>query len=272
MDPIAAMTTLSRSYLFVPGNRADRIAKAHAAGPHAVIVDLEDAVAPPDKAAARSAVSQALSAEHPVFLRVNGPGTPWHDDDLALCQSPGVAGILLPKAEEAGHVRHAASRLRPQAFVLPLIETAAGFANAGALAKAARVQRLVFGTIDFQLDLGINGEEDELLYFRSQLVLESRLAGIQAPVDGVTVALDDAESLRRETMRSKRLGFGGKLCIHPRQVAVVNECFMPSAEEIAWAKRIVEAASGAGGAAVAVDGKMVDKPVILKAQEILAAK
>ncbi|HKU70623.1 MAG TPA: CoA ester lyase [Burkholderiales bacterium] len=266
------MTSISRSYLFVPGNRADRIAKARAAGPHAVIVDLEDAVAPTDKAAARTAVSQALSAEHPVLLRVNGPGTPWHDDDLALCKSPGVAGILLPKTEEADHVRHAASRLGSQAFILPIIETAAGFANAGALAKAARVQRLAFGTIDFQLDLGIDGEEDELLFFRSRLVLESRLAGIQSPVDGVTVALDDPEALRRETLRSKRLGFGAKLCIHPKQVAVVNECFTPTAEEIAWAKRIVEAANKAGGAAVAVDGKMVDKPVILKAQEILAAK
>lgn len=266
------MTSITRSYLFVPGSRADRISKAWAAGPHAVIVDLEDAVAPADKGAARTAVAQALSAERPVFLRVNGPGTPWHDDDLALCKLPGVAGILLPKTEEADHVRHAASRLGAQSLVLPIIETAAGFANAGAVAKAARVQRLAFGTIDFQLDLGIEGEEDELLFFRSKLVLESRLAGIQAPVDGVTVALDDPENLRRETLRSKRLGFGAKLCIHPKQVAVVNECFTPTAEEIAWAKRIVEAANKAGGAAVAVDGKMVDKPVILKAQEILAAK
>lgn len=266
------MTAICRSYLFVPGNRADRIAKARAARPHAVIVDLEDAVAPSDKTAARTAVSQALSAEHPVFLRVNGPGTPWHEEDLALCRLPGVAGIVLPKAEEAGQVRHAASHLRLEAFVLPLIETAAGFANVGALAGAGRVRRLVFGTIDFQLDLGIDGEEDELLYFRSRLVLESRMAGIQAPVDGVTVALDDPEQLRRETLRSKRLGFGGKLCIHPKQVEIVNGCFTPGADEIAWARRIVEAASKAGGAAVAVDGKMVDKPVILKAQEILAAK
>src|SRR5690349_3297717 len=124
------MTSILRSYLFVPGNRADRIAKAHAAGPHAVIVDLEDAVAAPDKGAAAAALSPALSVDRPVSRRVNGPGTRWHDDDLALCRSAGVAGILLRKAEEADHIRHAASHLHANASVLPIIETAVGFANA----------------------------------------------------------------------------------------------------------------------------------------------
>lgn len=264
------MPSMPRSYLFVPGSRADRIAKAQAAGAHAVIVDLEDAVAPSDKIAARNAVSRALSPAHPVLVRVNGPNTPWFEEDLALCRTPGVAGIVLPKTEEVDHVRHAVLHSEPQLFVLPLIETAAGFAKIHVLAAAERVRRLMFGTIDFQLDLGIGGEEDELLYFRSKLVLASRLANIQPPVDGVTVALDDPEQLRRETLRSRRFGFGGKLCIHPKQIGIVNECFAPSAEEMAWARRVMEAASEAGGAAVAVDGKMVDKPVILKAQEILA--
>jgi citrate lyase subunit beta/citryl-CoA lyase len=131
------------------------------------------------------------------------------------------------------------------------------------------VQRLVFGTIDFQVDLGIDGEGDELLFFRSGFVLASRLASIQPPVDGVSVEIGDAERVRDDTLRGKRFGFGGKLCIHPKQVAAVNACFEPTADEVAWAKRILDAAAAAGGAAVAVDGKMVDRPVIMKAEQIL---
>jgi Citrate lyase beta subunit len=121
----------------------------------------------------------------------------------------------------------------------------------------------------FRGSLGISGENEELLYFRSQLVLVSRLAGLQAPVDGVSAALDDPGQIRADTLRGRRLGFGAKLCIHPRQVAHVNECFRPSREEVAWARRVMEAASAAKGAAAAVDGRMVDRPVILKAQELL---
>ena len=153
--------------------------------------------------------------------------------------------------------------------ILPLIESAQGFWNVKALSQAPRGQRLVFGSIDFQLDLGINGDNEELLYFRSQLVLVSRIAGIQSPVDGVSTAIDDHEQLRSDTLRARRLGFGGKLCIHPKQVGQVNEAFRPGQNDVAWARRVLEAASTAQGAAVAVDGKMVDRPVILKAQEIL---
>jgi citrate lyase subunit beta/citryl-CoA lyase len=153
--------------------------------------------------------------------------------------------------------------------VLPLIESAQGFANALEVARAPGVQRLLFGSIDFQLDLGIDGEGDELLHFRSQLVLVSRLAGIEPPVDGVYVAFDDDEGLRRETQRVRKLGFGAKLGIHPRQVKVINEAFSPTADEVAWARRIVQAAADAKGAAVALDGRMVDTPVIAKAEQIL---
>jgi citrate lyase subunit beta/citryl-CoA lyase len=142
--------------------------------------------------------------------------------------------------------------------------------HAHELARGSSIQRLIFGSIDFQVDLGINGEGDELLHFRSQLVLVSRVAGIQPPVDGVTTEIDDAERLRSDTLRGKNIGFGAKLCIHPRQVELVNECFRPSREEVLWATRIVEAAGNANGAAVAVDGKMVDKPVLLRAEAILA--
>jgi citrate lyase subunit beta / citryl-CoA lyase len=262
--------SICRSYLFVPANRIERVAKAHAARPHAVIVDLEDAVPLEDKAGAREAAARALPGTAPVLVRVNAPETEWFEDDLALCRDIGAAGVVIPKAEHPDHLALAASRLPPATALLPLVETARGYADAAALCKAQGVQRLVFGSIDFQLDLGITGEGEELLYFRSGLVLASRLCGVQPPVDGVTVEIDDEERVRADTMRGKRLGFGGKLCIHPRQVAVVNACFQPTAAEIEWARRIVEAASAAGGAAVQVDGKMVDRPVILKAQAILA--
>ena len=257
------------SYLFVPGNRPDRYAKALAAGAEAVIIDLEDAVPPEDKLAARCALRQWLSPEHPVLIRVNGAESKFFEEDLSLCKTPGIAGVLLPKAENADDIRTLAAHCAPGTPILALIETARGFWNAHALAQAPQVRRFVFGSIDFQLDLGIEGEEEELLHFRSQLVLVSRLANLDAPVDGVTTAIDDAERIRSETRRARRLGFGGKLCIHPRQVGFVNECFAPTDEEVAWAKRIAEAAEAVHGAAVSVDGKMVDRPVIARAAAIL---
>jgi citrate lyase subunit beta/citryl-CoA lyase len=259
---------VARSYLFVPGNRPERFSKACSTGADAVIVDLEDAVPAAEKNAARSAVAAWLSPQQPVVVRINSVDTEWFRDDLELCRLPGVCGVVLPKAERVDDIR-AIESAGGTAPVLPLIETAAGFANAGVLAKLPQVQRLLFGTIDFQLDLGIRGDDDELLYFRSKLVLLSRLAGIQAPVDGVTTAIDDPEQLRADTLRARRLGFGAKLCIHPKQVVPVNRHFSPSEEETAWARRVLEAAARAEGAAVAVDGKMVDRPVILKAQEIV---
>jgi citrate lyase subunit beta/citryl-CoA lyase len=258
-----------RSYLFVPGNRPDRYAKAIAAGADAVIVDLEDAVPPKDKRSARAALAAWLSPEHPVLIRVNGAESSWFREDLALCKTPGVAGVLLPKAERIEDIRLLAEHSGAATPILPLIETARGFWNAHALAQGPRVQRFVFGSIDFQIDLGIQGEEEELLYFRSQLVLVSRIAGLEPPVDGVTTAIDDAERVRSDTLRARRLGFGAKLCIHPRQVSPVNECFEPTAEEESWARRIMAAAEAVQGAAVAVDGKMVDRPVIARAEAVI---
>jgi citrate lyase subunit beta/citryl-CoA lyase len=263
---------ISRTYLFVPATRIERVEKAHAAGAHAVIVDLEDAVSAADKGVARAAAARHLPASAPVFIRVNGPDTQWFREDLELCRGLAIRGVLVPKAERVEDLRDAAAVLRPGAVVLPLIETARGFANVAALCQAERVERLVFGYIDFQLDLGISGDGDELLYFRSQLVLASRLAGLQPPVDGVTVDLDNAPRLREDTLRARRLGFGGKLCIHPRQIGPVNECFQASAEDIAWAQRVIAAAETAHGGAFQVDGKMVDLPVILKAREILQSR
>jgi citrate lyase subunit beta / citryl-CoA lyase len=252
-----------RSYLFVPGNRSERFAKAYSSGADAVIIDLEDAVPPGERAVARANAAAWVSPEHPVLIRVNGATTEWFRDDIAMCRMPGIAGVVLPKAERTEDIERIG---KP---VLPIIETAHGFWNVFALAHTPNVERLLFGSIDFQVDLGIHGEDEELLYFRSQLVLVSRLAGLPAPVDGITAVFDSADPVRADTQRARRLGFGGKLCIHPKQIATVNQCFGPTADEEAWARRVIEAAATAGGAAISLDGEMIDRPVLARALEML---
>lgn len=260
---------LPRSFLFVPGSRPDRFEKALAAGAHAVIVDLEDAVPPGEKDNARAALAAALPLAQLVLVRINAAATPWFDDDVRLCRDAGVAGIVVPKAEDAAVIGRIRAIVGANAALFPLIESARGMWHAAEVARTPGVARLLFGSIDFQLDLGLT--DDDLVAYRSQLVLVSRVAGLPAPVDGVTTAIDDAEALARDLERTRRLGFGGKLCIHPKQVEDVNAAFRPTPDEIAWAERIVAAMAEAAGAAVAVDGRMVDRPVLLKAREILAA-
>jgi len=263
------MLNIARSYLFVPGNRPDRFAKACASGADAVIVDLEDAVPFAEKTVARNAVAGWLNPDHPVVVRINGVDSEWFRNDVTLCRMPGVTAIMLPKTDGIEHLRHVEELLIGKVPIVPLIETARGFSNALEIAKDPSVDRLVFGAFDFQLDMGIQGDADELLYFRSQLVLVSRLAGIVAPVDGINTEIDDPERLRADTLRARRLGFGGKLCIHPKQVTYVNDAFRPSAEEISWARRVLEVAEAASGAAVADDGRMIDRPIVLRAERIL---
>ena len=273
------MKLLPRSYLFVPGHRAERFDKALAAGADAVILDLEDAVPAAEKNAARDAVLQWARAREAapspqILVRVNACGTPQHAADVAACRRgvhgvQGVHGLVLPKSEQVADLARLAQAL-PGVALLPLIESAAGLAAALEIARAPNVQRLLFGSIDFQHDLGIEGDGDELLYFRSQLVLHSRLAGLAAPADGVSTVLDDAARVHAETLRARRLGFGAKLCIHPKQIAPVHEAFAPTEAELDWARRVLAAADAAGGAAVALDGAMVDRPVILRAEGLLA--
>ncbi|HYF58589.1 MAG TPA: CoA ester lyase [Burkholderiaceae bacterium] len=261
----------ARSYLYVPADRPDRYAKALAAGADAVIVDLEDAVAPDAKASARRALADWLAAGVPggaVTVRINAPATPWFDDDLRACAAPGVVAVMVPKAERAEVLAEVAARL-PGRRLLPLVETARGIADLRAVASAPAVERLAFGSIDLSLDLGVADEHEALLYARSRMVLASRLADLAAPIDGVTTALDDAEAIGRDAERARRLGFGAKLCIHPRQVAVVNRAFAPSEAELDWARRVLAAAREAGGAAASLDGKMIDRPVILRAEALL---
>ncbi|NMF91022.1 HpcH/HpaI aldolase/citrate lyase family protein [Aromatoleum petrolei] len=259
-----------RTYLFVPGDRPERFDKACAAGADAVILDLEDAVTPERKAIARDAVRSWLAAGGRACVRLNGTDTDWFDGDCALLDQPGLVGVVLPKAERAEQLARLATRLRPGVRIVPIVETALGLWNALELASAPGVERLAFGSVDFQLDSGILGDGEELLYARSRLVLASAIARIDAPVDGVTVAINDIDQLQADTRRARLLGFGAKLCIHPKQVVPVNEGFMPAEAEVVHARAIMAAVDAAAGiGAINLDGKLIDRPVIERARKIL---
>ncbi|RZT08227.1 citrate lyase subunit beta / citryl-CoA lyase [Duganella sp. CF402] len=262
------MASQQAAYLFVPGDRPERFPKALQAAPGMAIIDLEDAVAPQAKDAARAAVANWLTRDANIIIRINAEGTPWFEDDLRLVAAAGVQGAMLSKAESPATVARVGD---VAGAVVPLIETALGMAQARLIARQRHVARLAFGSIDLKADLGIGGNVEELDYFRSELVLASRLAELDPPIDGVTTAIDDTDVLRAETLRARRFGFGAKLCIHPRQVAIVNGAFAPSAAEVAWARLVLDAIAGSDGAAVAVNGKMVDKPVAALAARIVAA-
>jgi citrate lyase subunit beta / citryl-CoA lyase len=263
------MTAVPRSLLFVPATRPDRLGKAIASGADAVILDLEDAVAPAEKAAARSALTGALDPSCPVIVRINGVGSPWFADDLEACRAPGIRAVMLPKAETAAQVDLVHQRCG--LAVIGLIETAKGVWNALEIAGATGTQRLAFGALDFRLDLDLpDTGYEQLAAYRARIVLASRVANRWPPLDSPTPTFSDLAVVRSDALAARALGFGGKLCIHPAQVPVVNESFMPSATEVEWAQRIVAAARSAAGAAIAMDGKMVDRPVLELAERILA--
>lgn len=253
--------------LFVPGDRPERFAKAMAAGADAVIIDLEDAVAPDAKEHARAGLAAALSGlagSVPVLLRINARGTPWHAGDLAACAGLPIAGIVLPKAESgADCVAVGAATGLP---VVALVESALGLRNAEEIAVASC--RIAFGSIDFAADLGIAHERDVLLPARFALAVAARLAGQAAPIDGVTTALRDEDVIAEDCRHAVAMGFGGKLIIHPAQIAAARKGFAPSEGECDWARRVLAAVEG-GAAAIAVDGAMVDAPVIARARRIL---
>lgn len=258
---------LCRSYLFVPGNRPDRFAKATSSNADAVVIDLEDAVTAVDKDVARQNAARWLGSGRQAVVRVNAATTQWFDADLDMCRRSGALAVMLPKSESPALVHHA--HQRSGAVVLPLIETAQGMAQARAVAATQGVQRLVFGSLDFQLDMGMEADEDALLVFRSELVLASRLAGIASPIDGVTVDLSGASRVRLDALRAGRLGFGAKLCIHPAQVGPVNEAFSPSPGQVKHARAVISAMDAAAGSAVSLGGEMVDLPVVLRAHRLL---
>ncbi len=256
------------TWMFVPGDRPDRFAKAVASGADCVVLDLEDAVAPDRKDAARGAVGGFLGGDGAAWVRVNAVGASPHLPDLqALAGLPGLRGVLLPKAERAADVTAVATALG--VGVVPLVESAVGLLAALELARADGTVRLAFGSVDYAGDLGAEHVAEALLHARSVLVLVSRAAGLPGPVDGVTTVFDDAGPARADAARARRLGMTGKLVIHPRQLDAVRQGFAPDPAEVAWARAVLSAVAGERGA-VAVDGALVDAPVVARARWVLA--
>jgi citrate lyase subunit beta/citryl-CoA lyase len=267
-----------RTYLFVPANRPDRFGKALASGADAVVLDLEDAVTADAKDAARGAVRAWAATATPAeraraVVRVNDTASPHIADDLRLVAASGLPAVMLPKAETAEDVA-VVRAAAPGTDVLALVESARGVAAAEKLARADGVTRLVFGTLDYALDLDIeidqdiDEQSDGLSYAAGRLAVASRLGGLATPVAGVTPQLDDEARLLADLAWSRRHGFGAKLCIHPAQVAPIHAGLTPTPQAVAFAHRVLAAEAASPGAA-RLDGRMIDRPVVAAAQRTL---
>lgn len=282
-----------RSKLFVPGARPELFDKALAGDADALSFDLEDAVLPAAKAAARAAVAtlldrMAVLPRRPsrplIIVRVNAPGTPWFDDDLRAVVRPGLDWINLPKAETAADVRDTVAALQaaeaaagglPPLALLVNIESARALLQAAAIGAAdARVAGLQLGLADLYEPLGIERSDRANVHATLHaLRLAAGAAGVPA-YDGAYPDLADLDGYRAEALMARRLGFAGKSCIHPRQVGAANEVFGATAAELTWARQVLDAAAQAqsqGHGALTVDGRMVDAPFIRRAQALLGA-
>ncbi len=259
-----------RSILFVPGDRSDRFPKALASGADAICVDLEDGVAPPGKAAARQStvafLSQLEAAPCAVFVRVNGVESPVGVEDLEALSQPFccLSGLLLPKCISSDSVAAAAERLDEASLDLSLaalIEDPAGLRRAHEIAAHPRVWALVFGPLDLALSLGATPSPELLTPIRVQLRLAAAEAG-KAAIDGPYVDIPDLAGLRSETALAAKLGYDGKLAIHPTHIPAINQGFTPSREQIESDRRIIAAVDASEHGVVVVDGRMIDKPVV----------
>lgn len=281
------VTSALRSFLFAPGNHARRVEKALSLDADAVILDLEDAVATSEKAATRTVIVAALQKPRRglLYVRVNAADTAFCYGDLVAVVQPGLDGIILPKVESAAGLatidwllaQLERDRGMPPGGIdlIPIIETARGLQQIDAiLAVGTRVRRVAFGAGDFTLDVNMTWtrNETELTHARAVVVTASRAAGIDAPLDTVWVDLPDIEGLEASARTALGCGFQGKMCIHPDQIAVVNRVFTPSDAEIAFAERVCAAfarAEAEGQAAIQLDGKFIDYPIVYRAQRVL---
>jgi citrate lyase subunit beta / citryl-CoA lyase len=253
----------ARSWLFVPASRPDRYDRAVAAADIA-IVDLEDAVEEGGKAAARDELARWVRSGGRAAVRINSVGSREHDADLAWAGEHDLP-VVLPKVADVAQAESVVARLGIGRVVL-LIESADGVLRSADLAQVPGVARIALGNADLGAELGVDPTDRMALQMvRSQLVLASAVAGLASPIDGVTLAIADGVLLADDLDHARRLGFTGKLCIHPAQVAAVEGAFSPTPDEVAWARSVLDAT----GLAV-IDGSMVDRPVILRAQSILS--
>lgn len=272
-----ASLQIACSFLFAPGSEERKLVRALESGADAVVADLEDAVAPAEKAKARDLATRLMAEAGPGpvrLVRVNGAGTEWHDPDVAAVAGSGIDGVVVPKATAAA-VRAVGDRLgRP---IVAIVETARGLREAFEIGSDERVAVLLLGAVDLGLELGLEQRVDgqEILFARSSLVVDSAAAGLRGPVDRVWVDVRDLDGLARDCEVSRSLGFRGKALVHPDQVAPTHEAFAPSATELRRAREIVaayERAVGEGRGVVALDGEMIDVPVVERARELLSEK
>jgi citrate lyase beta subunit len=263
-----------RSLLFVPGSRPERVAKALAAGADAVVVDLEDAVAPSAKDEARAAVLSELNSDGRFAVRVNPLETEWGRDDADALAGHGhrPAFVMLPKAESAGQVDMLNTALGDQAGsgIVPIIESALGLKNAWDICAAEGVTAVLFGGGDMAADLGVAMDWEPLLFARAQVVAACAAAGVPA-IDVPYLDVKDEAGLIAETERVKALGYQAKACIHPAQVRPVSAVFTPSEADISQAERVIAALDEAGGGAALLDGKLIEAPIIRRARRVLEA-
>jgi citrate lyase subunit beta / citryl-CoA lyase len=274
--PTARRVAVARTFLFAPGHRPERFEKAVRSGADVLILDLEDSVPGAEKMAARVAIEREWeklqSAGAPVAVRMNVPNSEAGEADLVLLERlNSIAAVMIPKAESDELLARVHHRLGGVAL-LPIIESAAGYSALPSLAAARGVLRLVIGHIDFMADSGIDCDsgQNEIAPLRFAVSMATRLNRLASGVDGVTVEMGDDERLREDVSRALRFGLAGKLCIHPQQVSVVHRAMCPSEFEVDWARKVLAASAVAKGAAVKVDGRMVDLPVVLQAQRVLA--
>ena len=276
-----------RSFLFAPGNHPRKVEKVFQAGADVVILDLEDAVAIAEKPKTRTTVVEALKKQHRGlgYVRVNSLDTEFAWADFSEIVGPWIDGIVLPKVETADQLQTAdwiLVQLERQCGLevgsidlLPIIETGHGVHNIEEITMAkTRVKRVSFGAGDYTRDMNLvwTGPEQELAYTRGRIVLASRAAEIEPPIDSVFIDLKDNEHLKLSTQKALEFGFQGKLCIHPDQVSLVNDVFTPDASEVTRAEKIISAfekAEASGSASIQVDGYFVDYPIVEKARRIL---
>ncbi|HST26724.1 MAG TPA: CoA ester lyase [Gaiellaceae bacterium] len=261
-----------RSLLFAPAGDAHKLEKAFASAADGVVCDLEDAVAPQDKVAAREVAAAALAgAEKPGparLVRINGAGTAWFEDDLALTATLELDAIVLPKASP--ETVEALGLDGPP--VVAIVETAMGIRQAFEIASQPRVAALLLGAVDLGAEVGLETRPDgqEILYARSKVAIDSAAAGVRGPFDVVHLDFGDTAGLEVQCLLARALGFRGKASIHPAQVETINRLFSPSEREVEWAHRVIDAFESQSEGVLAVNGTMVDKPVVDRARRILA--
>ncbi|KOF10215.1 hypothetical protein AC739_10735 [Planococcus glaciei] len=269
-----------RSLMFTPGTNKERLLKSVSSEADALLWDLEDAVHPDEKAAARAVIQEALDEledkpAKPIFLRVNQYGTEWYAEDVKLARHENVNGIMLPKAESARQVQETWDGMGASGELIALVETAVGIVRLEDIFSNSNVSGVAFGAIDYAVDVDLTLTEAglEAIYARSRIVTYAKAAGVEGIYDTVFPDIHNTESLQKRAVSARALGFNGQMAVHPKQLETIHEVYSPSREDIDWAVKVLHHAEheAKGAGVFMLDGKMVDRPIIEKAKQIYQA-